>query len=688
MRGTSVGFLLIGLLLIAGTFALLRAKSKRAEAVSKASPSPRQLTPALSAIDATADSDAIDSASTEESSSLARPGKLPEGIVGTATCAECHPAQFDSYRETDHSRSLVAWSPDAGVPLEGFTHAKSRTVYTAFEDAGQLYHREELEIPTGSMDAEHALFPTGMLPVKYVMGSGAFAHAYLLEDGEYLLQSPMTWYVKPQRYEIAPGYDETHHPGLTRVVSTRCLYCHAGSLSAPTGNEQNVTIYEEAISCERCHGPGEQHTQLYQTADASDENASDEITGSLIVHPGNLSRDLADAICAQCHLQGDVVVEQAGKSDWDYRPGEPLDSTMISYKSDDEEVSKETFVGHFDQIWQSKCYTQSETLKCISCHDPHHKPTNENIDAVERQYCIQCHQHAECGLPLQERIEQENDRCVSCHMPPIASEVAHAATTHHTIGIHRRGKDSVDADQNASVAANEDALNNDAMSMVLRRMRSPIEEVSADEHKTRNDLLARAMQLIKIDIREPGESSSSSSLPSAPLRDLIAYAKQNPSDMDVLVHIAALARWEAEWLLVNPSENSEQASAQRWRVAGPYAERVLRSEARPNENRRKALDVLFDVHYAAERYADAVHVGRELVAATRSEMYQYNLGLAFGKLRRFPEAESAFKESIRIDGRYLKPYRSLIKLYQAVDRDLANQVRRSATAIQANLESK
>ncbi|EMI54470.1 multiheme c-type cytochrome [Rhodopirellula sallentina] len=698
MRASSIAFLLSGMLLIAGTFAFLRARGDGEETRSDATASTEEHSPPHSnshaatgvSIDSTAndstesdsaaDIAADDTAPTDPNVSLAKATELPDGIVGTATCAGCHAEQYESYRQTDHSRSLASWSPDSDVPLEDFTHAKSLTVYTAFEEAGQLYHREELEIPATTDDHDPVLFPTGTLPVKYVMGSGAFAHAYLLEDGEYLLQSPMTWYVKPQRYEIAPSYDEPHHSGFTRVVTSRCLYCHAGSLSTPTGNEQKVTIHEQAISCERCHGPGEAHSRLYQNTDGPKGTNAPDIADSMIVHPGNLNRELADAICAQCHLQGDIVVEQPGTSDWDYRPGEPLDSTMVSYKIDNKEESKKSFVDHFDQIWQSKCYTQSGTLTCISCHDPHHKPSKTDIDAVERQYCIQCHQHTECGLPLQERVERENDRCVSCHMPRIDSEVAHAATTHHTIGFHRR------SDANADDEPSPEAR--DATSMVLRRMRSPVEELSADENEARNDFLARAMQLIKLDIREPSENLSDVSLPSSPLRELIQIAKEDPSDIDVLVHIAALARWEAEWLSVNPSETSQRQSTQRWTIAGAYAERVIRVEPSPNENRQKALDVLFDVHYAAERYADAVLVGRELVASKRSEIHQYNLGLAFGKIRRFPEAAQSFQESIRIDGRYLQPYRSLTKLYQAIDPTLANRVRASANAVQANLESK
>ncbi|MCM2370439.1 cytochrome c family protein [Aporhodopirellula aestuarii] len=692
MRSSLTQVLLIGMVLLAGVFAFVRVTrdsanktndpnsttGKTAHAPATTASATAPATKKDRGSNAPNDTDALTG-----SSSTTRKVELPEGIVGTATCAGCHPAQFESYQQTDHSRSLAAWTPETSVPLDHFTHSKSRTVYTAFEEAGKLYHREELQISGESDGADPSRMPTGTLPVKYVMGSGAFAHAYLLQDGEYLLQSPMTWYTQPQRYEIAPSYDEEHHSGLTRVVSSRCLYCHAGSLSTPTGNEDVVTIFEEAIGCERCHGPGQSHAQLYQNVDDSDAIAFANITDTLIVHPGNLSRDLADAICAQCHLQGDIVVEQAGKSVWDYRPGEPLDSTIISYKIDDQTQSQKTFVDHFDQIWQSKCYSQSDSLKCISCHDPHHAPSEENIDVVQREYCTQCHQHSECGLSLEERIEQENDRCVACHMPRIKSEVAHAATTHHTIGIHQ-----LDDRKDGTPQGTASVVTDDPMSKVLRRMRSPVEEVSADENASRNDLLARAMQLVKIDIRQPREKGSDSPRPQSPLRDLIAHAKDSPSDLDVLVHIALLARWEAEWLSMHPSETSEQESSQRWQVAGAYAERVIRVEPSPNDNRKKALDVLFDVHYAAQQYADAVAAGRELVASKRSEIHQYNLGLALGKIRRFPEAEHAFKESIRIDGRYLQPYLSLIKLYQAIDPALADRVRRSAAAVQANLESK
>ena len=60
------------------------------------------------------------------------------------------------------------------------------------------------------------------------MGSGAFAEGYLLGDGDYLLQSPVTWYAGSGQFGMAPNYDTKHQLGFSRMIHDECLFCHAG----------------------------------------------------------------------------------------------------------------------------------------------------------------------------------------------------------------------------------------------------------------------------------------------------------------------------------------------------------------------------------------------------------------------------------------------------------------------------
>ncbi len=617
-----------------------------------------------------------------EASSPGFEAHLPAGYVGTARCAECHPSQFQSYNASHHSRSLSLWTPDTEVPTGQISHASSKSIYSALESSGKLLHRESLTIqPQNDGPPSEVLLMTAELPVKYIIGSGAFAQGYLLQDDSFLVQSPMTWYVKPKCYAMAPGYEDRHQIGMTRVISDTCLFCHAGNVSRVQGNNEILAVSENAIGCERCHGPGQAHVAHFENVahlndvDPSDLTVEQAESDAQIVHPGRLSRDLADAICAQCHLQGDLEVAFPGKTPWDFRPGERLDATRVSYKVDESGKAEKTFVNHFDQIWQSQCFLKSDSLKCISCHDPHHNPSNRDVTELQRSYCIQCHEDSACGLPIDDRIAQAQNHCVECHMPRVDSEIPHTATTHHRIGVHENRP------VNPAVAGNV----GDAPVETVRRLQSPVDAASDGDAGKRSDLLARSTWFLNKSRFESDEEFLSESRSLSPLRELIAYAKVAPDDTDVLVAIASLARLEAEWLVRQRKNTPEQEFRRLWQVARAYAERVVQLDEQPDEERKKALDVLFAVYYDAGQYADAARVGSELVAIGRSAQHFYNLGLAMGKLRRFSEAEQAFQEAIRIDGNYLPPYLSLIKIYEHVDPAIAEQIRATAFGIQKNL---
>jgi len=99
--------------------------------------------------------------------------------------------------------------------------------------------------------------------------------------------------------------------------------------------------------------------------------------------------------------------------------------------------------GHVEQMWLSRCYQQSDSLTCTTCHNPHAAVLPaavpaERAAAEYRSKCLECHAPAACGLDVAARTKAEpGDNCAACHMPPTQTDVPHAAFTHHRIGIHR-----------------------------------------------------------------------------------------------------------------------------------------------------------------------------------------------------------------------------------------------------------
>ena len=232
---------------------------------------------------------------------------------------------------------------------------------------------------------------------------------------------------------MSPGYDHAHHEGFERAADQGCLTCHAGQMKSIGGALNRLVLTEVSIGCERCHGPGETHVAKWRDKPVVSGGRNADAS---IVHPGQLSRQLNEAVCAQCHLRGAATVVRSGHSLSDFRPGIPLTEVRIDYRLESDSGDMKV-VGHVDQMHASRCWQKSSTLTCTTCHDMHAgkalKPTQDSY----RNKCLECHNSSSCGSDLTERLQLDSaDNCVKCHMPQVPTDIPHIAFTHHRIGVH------------------------------------------------------------------------------------------------------------------------------------------------------------------------------------------------------------------------------------------------------------
>lgn len=212
------------------------------------------------------------------------------------------------------------------------------------------------------------------------------------------------------------------------MVGTDCLACHAGGLDTERQQYREIGITEHAIGCERCHGPGSLHVERHRQ---SAEWQGEDLT---IVHPVALSRTLLEADCGQCHLQSAALVRIRGRSSFEFRPGLPLTDFWIDYQTGDGDEGM-TVTGHIEQMRMSRCYQNSETLTCTTCHSMHNP--SDNPDNY-KQKCLQCHTSEQCTQDVKLRHEHSTgNNCVACHMPTSDTEIPHIAFTHHRIAVHQ-----------------------------------------------------------------------------------------------------------------------------------------------------------------------------------------------------------------------------------------------------------
>ena len=311
-------------------------------------------------------------------------------------------------------------SPAESQPeANGVVFQVADLVYSVLRRDGRVFHREEKRDERGRTIAANEE------EVRYVLGSGRRGLAFLVERGDRLYQSPITWYAQERRWDLAPRY-RIWNGHFNRPITAGCLFCHTNRFDMAEGRPP--VFHGLAIGCERCHGPGELHARRPEAVDGHDWS---------IVNPADLEPpSLRESVCEQCHWQGAQRTNQPGRSAFDYRPGLPFDRFVRVSEVSGDPVSRLQAVGQVEQMHRSRCYQESGgELGCITCHDPHRLPEPGERVAYYQSRCLQCHAEHGCALPRAQRLAQRpDDDCTACHMPRShALDIAHTAITVHTI---------------------------------------------------------------------------------------------------------------------------------------------------------------------------------------------------------------------------------------------------------------
>jgi hypothetical protein len=349
--------------------------------------------------------------------------------VGAEACVHCHPRQAQTYREHPMGRSLAPIQ--SAVPVERYDET-ARNPFDALGFRYQIERRDNQVVHHEAvLDAQGHVVTAMEAEVQYAVGSNRRGRSYLINRDGRLFESPITWYPLKAIWDLSPSYAQRNRH-FARTIAAECLFCHSNrALEVEyTLNGYRPPIFEGyAIGCERCHGPGELHVRRHEQA--QDYEGRDET----IVNPRHLAPELREAVCQQCHLQGQYRVQRYGRHTYDFRPGLPLHlfwSIFVRARSSEEAMK---FVGQVEQLAVSRCFQASRgSLGCISCHDPHQLPPQEQRVSYYRTRCLSCHADKGCSLPPSTRRQQsQDDSCIACHMPARDAEVTHTSITDHRI---------------------------------------------------------------------------------------------------------------------------------------------------------------------------------------------------------------------------------------------------------------
>jgi hypothetical protein len=319
-------------------------------------------------------------------------------FAGDAACADCHRLQYASYIGSRHSRAMrPILETSLPVLLIG---------WPLRERSGIEY---EYELADGGLRVsvhKGRALATGVL--EWAFGAGAQGITPVGRVGDQYFEHRISFYVRAGRPALTMGHPSTaarsprdglgiiHQP----AVIYRCFNCHAtGVRPGPAGPD--LSRMRPGVTCERCHGPGTDHIEAAVRGDA--------IAGT-IRNPGKLAAKAVVRFCGECHspaLQGVPAGESA---------------SMARFKA----------VG----LGESRCFSRSQTLSCLTCHDPH-RDARRDVDNFYSDKCRGCHRttHA-AGASGCPRATATN--CLPCHMKSV--ELApFIRTTDHRIRVYRDG---------------------------------------------------------------------------------------------------------------------------------------------------------------------------------------------------------------------------------------------------------
>lgn len=324
------------------------------------------------------------------------------GYLGPLVCAECHHERVTACLNSTHFRACR--EPVPGEMPAGFApeagHYEPPVAGLRFEmtESNGNYWQQTYVTRSG---AETQLSSR----VDYLYGVGNADSVFLSWEGNLLYELPMVWLYTQNRWAVSHFFP--HRGGsFGRELNPRCLECHNTWIEHIPGslNEYRRENLVLGVTCERCHGPGREHVAFHREHPGLQQ-------GEAIVHPGRLPRERQIEICTQCHSN---AIKHLGPA-FNYRPGQPL---AAAYKSLNTEFPEYDHVANQIQyLRQSKCFQQSESMTCVTCHDPHQKPLPAGVTSSEHS-CLSCHQAVDCRE--QPRLPEEvRSNCVGCHLPPM-----------------------------------------------------------------------------------------------------------------------------------------------------------------------------------------------------------------------------------------------------------------------------
>jgi tetratricopeptide (TPR) repeat protein len=330
----------------------------------------------------------------------------PAVHVGARECSRCHLREYQWEQSSRHSQTIQARQGLAALPWPegGVSDIDHQEVAHTIMGAGDSV---ELSAQVGNRIFSAVL--------EYALGSNHHGRSFVGHDRQGQARE-----ARLSQYPSEPVWSRTsEHPAtppdpegyLGRPISEesvrRCVHCHSTNFRAvqyPQGRQESS---DRGIGCERCHGPGGHHVEAVRV----------HFTDLAIARPRLATAAEVTALCGDCHR----APESAS----------PADNNFIRFQA--------------PTLMQSRCFTESGALSCVSCHNPHRDASRNTRDY--EAVCLRCHPPQDTGEKTSDQADRPDGRawppcpvnsrgeCLRCHMPRITDAIPRAVFTDHFIRI-------------------------------------------------------------------------------------------------------------------------------------------------------------------------------------------------------------------------------------------------------------
>ena len=338
-----------------------------------------------------------------------------KGFSGPTACTSCH---LEKSRTQSHAAMAHALTSGAESAVlrdhPRMTFRAGRFSYEIVTDGQQSVYRVSDGTETLSEQ------------ILYAFGNAHVAQTYIFRRGGRLYEGRVSYYktidgldwTVGDRLNPPPSLEEAAGRDISGDEARNCFSCHG--TAAVVNNKLQLEHLIPGVTCEACHGPGENHAMT---------KLLDPEADSPMFNPNNLDPEtLSQEFCGACHRGVDTVAmmpDLGGINNVRFQPYRLFNSRGHDPKD-----------AHF---------------ACIACHDPH--ADLQRGDIIYDSKCTTCHATSGASKPPADAPQTRrrsmpsahkscpigNDRCVSCHMPKVELRGAHFQFTDHRIRIVRRG---------------------------------------------------------------------------------------------------------------------------------------------------------------------------------------------------------------------------------------------------------